>query len=199
MAARRQNPSPPLHQENRNSNKWQGKAKGLVPMIVNSTVWTTENCNRLRQWWEQDGLSCGQISACFGQIGWKITRNSIISKVHRLKLKAPENKKTLLRELRVRRMKVQSAAKLREASKPKIPPPSQPKVTIMMDNHVSNAVLLKQSQEGQCKAVLGYIRGRCEDAVYCGEPTIAVIRNGREVQSSWCKHHHSIYTVESKR
>jgi GcrA cell cycle regulator len=47
----------------------------------NSMKWTPEQEAQLRQLWEVDGLSSGDIAWTFG-----VTRNSIIGKVHRLGL-----------------------------------------------------------------------------------------------------------------
>lgn len=71
------------------------------------SVWTDERTELLRQLWS-DGLSCSQIAA---QIGNGVSRNAVISKVHRLGLfgrKKPisQREKTKRVIIRPRRKKV---------------------------------------------------------------------------------------------
>lgn len=62
-----------LYEQRRTPNTWKNSA---------TSPWTPELCGRLTVLWAE-GLSCSQIAAALG-VG--ITRNSVIGKVHRLKL-----------------------------------------------------------------------------------------------------------------
>lgn len=170
------------------------------------TVWSQDNCNRLRQWWEVDGLIARQVANKFREIGCDVTRNAVIGKVHRMKLVQPASKAESLRNVHTQTLKIArrqkngvvqrlDARKLMEVhvtmstKKSSVPAPDG-----------SKAVLLKHSKEGMCKAVIGYVGGKAEDAVYCGEDcAVHVTSTGRMVPTNWCKYHKSLYMTEARR
>ena len=168
-------------------------------MKILDTVWTTANCEKLRNWWEVDGKTAPEIMAELGQLGYRVTKNAIIGKVNRMKLRAATSKKGLSFEKRSAHMKAANARKrdkraafLHKTFEP-LPPP-EPPITATNPPKGKKAVLLKDSKSGQCKAIIGYIEGKMEYAVYCGEATPAFRnRDNKLVHTNWCPYHVSIY------
>src|SRR6266851_2509575 len=160
MAAGLPNPPPSLHQENTSADPRQGQAKGLVPMKL--TVWNEANCNRLRQWWEVDGLIARQVADKFREIGCDVTRNAVIGKVHRMKLMQPASKVETLRNGHAQILK-DTRAKQNGVAVPKLDARKLMEVHVTMSTKKtsvaapdgSKAILLKHSKEGMCKAVIG--------------------------------------------
>src|SRR5712671_4991515 len=151
-------------------------------MKIVDTVWTTANCEKLRNWWEIEGKTSPEIVAELGKLGYRVTRNSIIGKVHRMKLVAPPIKAGLTTERRsaaikaaiAKRREKQAAFLMREKKFNPQPLP-EPPISATNPPKGNRAVLLKDSKEGQCKAIIGYIDGKMENAVYCGEATPAFL------------------------
>src|SRR6267154_4489345 len=104
MAAGLPDPPPSLDQKNTGFDPRQGQTQGLVPMKL--TVWNEANCNRLRQWWEVDGLIARQVADKFREIGCDVTRNAVIGKVHRMKLMQPASKVEALRNVHSETLKL---------------------------------------------------------------------------------------------
>jgi hypothetical protein len=50
-------------------------------------------------------------------------------------------------------------------------------------------VRLMDARYGQCRAILGYIGGRCVDAVICARPVVPT--------TSWCPGHHALYVQQA--
>jgi len=176
-------------------------------MKIVDTVWTEANCEKLRNWWEIEGKTSPEIVAELGKLGYRVTRNSIIGKVHRMGLVAAPTKAGITTKRRSAYMKAASAKRrekqaaflMREKKFNPVAPP-EPPISATNPPKGKRAVLLKDSKEGQCKAIIGYIDGKIENAVYCGERTPPhVTREGRLVHSSWCPYHVSIYTNEVKK
>jgi hypothetical protein len=57
-------------------------------------------------------------------------------------------------------------------------------------------VLLTNHQKGQCRAVIDYENGELGKAIMCGEATTLKLDGTR---SSWCAHHHELYTYGEGR
>lgn len=172
-------------------------------------VWNENNRKQLRQWWEQDGYTLGRISEEFAAIGWTINKNQIIGKVFRMKLKPPDWK---AKALRARSAEIVAISNIVRNIQPprKIPnktvyirgkkykavPSKEVIVADVPKPSGSKAVLLKNSKEGQCKAIIGYVHGKLENAVYCGEDT-PLMKNG--AFAPWCPKHHAKYTTEGRK
>lgn len=174
----------------------------------NTGVWNETTREQLRKWWEQSGYTLGRISDEFAAIGWTINKNQIIGKVWRMKLKPPEWKAKVLREHSARTIAISNiVCHLRpgvrtpnrhvyiRGKKYKAVPSKEIIVTDIPKVGSSKAVLLKHSKEGQCKAIIGYVHGKLENAVYCGEDTL-LLKNG--VHAPWCPKHHAKYTTEGR-
>jgi hypothetical protein len=185
--------------------------------------WNNDLCALLRQWWEIDGMTSRQVSAKFGEKGYNVTRNAVIGKVHRMGLVAPDSKKEIIHEILSQRAKVANVAKARlmvmrvakvKSVTPRLFTFRRLDARKLMEVHVtigssrkgegpvpdgSKAVLLKDAPDGVCKAIIGYVGGEASMAVYCGEPAIITRRNGREVHTSWCSYHASIYQTEPRK
>jgi hypothetical protein len=168
-------------------------------------VWSVYTEDLLRNWWEVDNLTTAEISIKFGQLGLHITRNAVISKIHRLKLtirspgkkearlndRIAENAKTIHRMKDVK-PKIQITIK-----PPRFNSTKEGRASVSSGKpDGSRNILLKDSQDGMCKYIVGYVGGRCEYAVYCGEPTKAVAKGKH---APWCRFHHSICTQEARR
>lgn len=175
-------------------------------------VWTRDNCERLRHWWEEDGLPASQVSAKFGQIGYNITRNAVIGKVHRMGLVEPEKKAEVIKANHSQRAKVLNTVRA-ERKEPKVAyqrvdAQGLMEVRVTMNTKRgstappdgSKATLLKHSKDGTCKAIIGYVGGKLENAVYCGEDCVPhYTSTGRQVPTSWCGFHKAIYMTEPRR
>jgi len=176
-------------------------------MKILDTVWTTTNCELLRNWWEVEGKSAPEIMAELGQLGYRVTKNAVIGKVHRMRLVAPPARAGLTTQGRSASMKAaiakrrekQAAFLMREKKfNPVVPP--EPPISATNPPKGKKAVLLKDSKAGQCKAIIGYIDGKLENAVYCGEATPAFRnRENKIIHTSWCPYHVSIYTSEVRK
>jgi hypothetical protein len=161
----------------------------------------------MRQWWEVEGLTAGRIVQNLGKMGYTVTRNAVIGKVHRLKLVAPEWKAEKLRNhqsgLRAIRHRKTAKNVVRQIIiRGKKWNPIKHKEAVVSSSDVapdgSKRVLLKDSKPGQCKYIVGYLNGRCEDAVFCGEKTSVIVREGRKIATPWCPHHAAICITEPK-
>lgn len=167
--------------------------------------WTKENCDRLRTWWEISGYTCGRIVAEYGSFGYVVTTNAVIGKVHRMKLKPPEWKAEKVRKrcseiIKARNRMAPPERQVIIMGKKYNPRKPTVKVSLTHDKPDENqATLLKHSKDGYCKAIIGYVGGKLEDAVYC-HVKVAIVKDkyGHDMDSSWCPYHRSIYIVESK-
>jgi len=181
-----------------------------------STVWTERNCALLTEWWTVEGLTSYEIANRFRGLGYIFTRNAIIGRVHRMKLVAPESKNKAISEKRSKRATISNLKKankvkyvfvggkkfnpLRERSAASPLRQNGKAATVISPTIGDKAILLKHSKAGQCKAILGYVDGKLEDAVYCGEKVAhPVIRGGERITYSWCDYHKSIYLTGAKR
>ncbi len=183
------------------------------------TVWNKANCDRLRKWWEVDGMIARQVADKFREIGCDVTRNAVIGKVHRMKLKQPASKVETLRNTHSQTLKHIRAQQKNGAAVPadlssRRLENSGLDARKLMEVHVtmstkkssvpapdgSKAILLKHSKDGQCKAIIGYVGGKAEDAVYCGEDCVVHrTSTGRVVPTNWCPFHKSLYMTEPRR
>jgi hypothetical protein len=161
--------------------------------------WSAENCARLQQWWEVDGCTCPEIEKRFGVLGYLIGCNAIAGKVFRMKLKPPDWKAGKVRERASKTARRRLPPRQIIVRGKKYNPSRYQEVAVPAEKpDGSKNVLLKRSRSGQCKYIVGYVGGRCEDAVYCGERTETIIRNGRQTRLPWCCYHRGICTVESR-
>jgi hypothetical protein len=138
--------------------------------------WTEDRVAQLRRLWEVDGHSAGQIATMMGDV----TRNSVLSKVHRLKLVAPKDKAGPP----AGRLPP-SAAKAAPEGEPapwrdkgyRTKPPSR--------GWASGAGLTDRSPFPTCQ----YLRGEARDRDFCGA---AVLERPDGRRSSYCPEHHAL-------
>jgi hypothetical protein len=165
-----------------------------------------KNVELLRKWWGDEGLPASRISANFQKLGLAITKNAIIGKVHREKILPPKWKKAVQSDAKKQRV---SIANKKRAKEPVVRfvlingkrfHPSHKEITMTQGSqNSSRSVLLKDTKEGECRAIIGYQNGQAALAVCCGKPTVLARRNGGVVMTSWCADHHAKYTMEAKR
>ncbi len=178
--------------------------------MINSPTFSpwfdAKNSELLHQWWSIDGLPASKIVGRFKELGVVVTKNSVIGRIHRAGLKPPEWKPKAQREA----AKQREGTKNRERTKKSIIQyvvidgkryhPKHKEITMTNEEpRGDKSVLLKDSRDGQCKAIIGYKDGKAALAVYCGQDTVPSIRYGRVVMTSWCAHHLMKYTTEAKR
>ena len=171
------------------------------------TIWTERNCALLTEWWTIEGLTILEISNRLKGLGYIVTPNAVIGKIYRMRLVAPESKRRAISERRSKRATISNAKRANKVKyvfvggKKFNPHPTKCKVkSAILPPSGDKAILLKHSKSGQCKAILGYVDGKLEAAVYCGEKVAhPTIRGGERISYSWCPYHKSIYLVEPKR
>lgn len=166
------------------------------------SVWDDTATNLLKSM-HQDGASAGVISKELIAKGYNFSRNAVIGKKNRLSLPPPPAE-AIHKKLKSQRQILSGKI---SASRPKFifhrRPQSLGAHAIAEDLHMdasnhtgSNAILLTQSRDGQCRAIIGYEDGELAKAIICGDPTPVKLRRGRYVTSSWCVHHNELYTQE---
>jgi hypothetical protein len=174
--------------------------------MTNPTPWddaSMEVLKRLRA----EGYSCGSIAEELKSKGYNFSRNAVIGKMHRLNLPPPPNEVV---EKRLKRQRQVTAGKI--AARPaKVKfiwhrkPQSLGAQAVMeipameVSNPTgSNAILLTDSRDGQCRAIVGYENGELSKAIICGDPTPLKLRRGKYIRISWCAHHNDLYTQEDR-
>lgn len=163
---------------------------------ANVAVWASEeNIELMKAWW-LEGLSGAVIVDKFAAMGVTVTRNAIFGKVHRMGLIRHDSINHVIkpRAPRVYKPRVKGTIRYRNP----ITVEQDNREDVMSSNpNPTKRVLLRQIEDGRCKAIIGYLNGVIADAVCCGEDAPLVIKKGRVVHSSWCPHHHEIYTTKS--
>ncbi len=164
--------------------------------VVNA--WTQENVSLLKEWWE-GGLSSGAIEKKFQELGYPITRNAVIGKVHRLKIKPPEAKQIRRPPVRnVKRAARAASAINRSPFRAKLFSDIKKGEPIMIkEPDPGRQVLLRETKDGHCRAIIGYRNGVLADAICCGNHAPWIVNSqGKIVQSPWCDFHRKQYIVE---
>ena len=161
--------------------------------------WTDAKVLALEKLWES-GASATLIADELSKDGSKITRNSVIGKVHRLGLtrEKPIPNKT------VRRKRINgSRTRITNSSRPR----PAPKAPTMRPHHLidevrlpdpKNRVPLLMARDHHCRAIVDYEGGLKEKAICCGETTPWIALNGIKRRSSWCNYHRKLYLTPPK-
>lgn len=171
--------------------------------MTNPTPWDDASLELLKQL-RVEGYTSGAIAKELNDRGYKFTRNAVIGKMHRLQLPLPPKEvepKALKRERAITVAKIVSNPKFIFHRKPQSL--GAHAVAEALDMEASNltgstAILLSQSRDGQCRAIIDYENGELAKAIICGAPTPVKLRRGRYVTSSWCQHHNELYTIEDR-
>ena len=159
-----------------------------------SNVWTEEKLELLKALFEE-GLSSGNIANAFNQKGFPATRNSICGKLHRLGWADSDKPKRAVKDK-------PAAPDPHKIKKPKPAPQSLSAAKVETGPKVLQGrppVLLRETGDDDCRAIVGYGNGQLSEAYCCGEKTILKMVRGRMVRAPWCEYHNRIYTVEEKR
>lgn len=154
-----------------------------------------------------EGCSAGIISNTLMSKGYDFSRNAVIGKKSRLGLPKPEE--GVRHQVLALRKNRQSINGKVAVARPKFfitrkPQPlgaeatGQPQDIVDSNPTGSNAILLSQSRDGECKAIIGYEDGDLSKAIVCGEQTPWRFKRGKYYRSSWCQHHHELYTQEDR-
>lgn len=173
-----------------------------------NSPWNKETEGLLKDWWENEGLFASEISALMGSKGYRISRNAVIGKVNRLKLEHPKEKvKKRLHDKMSQQAKALNVAKaakvlvvMRGGKKFNPNRPKEVRMSISKPEG-SNAVLLKNSRDiGICKYIIGYVDGKMENAVFCGDPTTTATSSlGITKTASFCEKHKKICYTEARK
>jgi len=168
-----------------------------------SAIWDDTSIDILKQH-HADGYSAGAISNILISKGYNFSRNAVIGKKNRLGLPPPPN------DVSHKVIKLNRSIQLKQVkTKPKFIWHRRPQslgahaamenVNMKANNLPgTNAVLLTQSRDGQCRAIIGYDNGELGRAIICGDPTPAKLVKGRYVTGSWCAYHNELYTQEDR-
>lgn len=159
-------------------------------------VWTDERQQVLTSLWA-DGLSCSQIALAmneqFGSAGAVFTRNSIIGKVHRMKLSRRAYTHSQIAALGARALKprrVRTAAlergvvqRVRNRTAPARKPVAfEPRVVPQTPPDPALQVTLMDRTAHQCGFVIGEPHGG--STLMCGTP--------KPLEANWCAYHKAI-------
>ena len=156
--------------------------------------------------WAQ-GHAASYIADKIAETGLPATRNSVIGKIHRMQLPVPEKKLSPRGAPRIIRVKeaamTKKKVKVTRSTPANFRPdsilnyqPERPHIQFKLsaariaEPDPACEVLLLDSQDGQCKAIVRYKDNDKAKAVYCGMPSPwTVTSDGLRVPSSWCNHH----------
>ena len=164
--------------------------------MASNNKWAKDDIETIRRLVAK-GLTAQQISKQF----YKVTRNAIIGVCFRNGITFPKSsmvgkpskekmranlirqKALLLKEKRAERRRQLRAWKTMSPEPEQVKPPTfypEPKA-----NTESQLKTFMEIRSGDCRAIIGDVSGI--DTIYCA----AAVKDG----SSWCNHHHKIFTV----
>lgn len=166
---------------------------------MNGIPWTEKEISLLTKLWER-GLSASLIAQEFRTLGYKFTRNSVVGKLHRLGLK--ESNRLIEPDVvgvPIRKRVNGSAPRVKIRKKPtpsSAKRPDQGKRSPMINPRPESRVLLTQTNDSHCRAIIGYENGEAARAVCCGEETVWSEFRGKRRRLSWCEYHYKLYLTE---
>ena len=180
-------------------------------MVSLTPSWMTEdNIKLMISLWEQ-GATAEEIAHRISARGYKVTRNAVIGKAHRLNLlHNVVNKPEKARQVPKRRAAPKSVPKKilklpigqrKHAYKRLIKEKNGHRNggEIMKKPDPTKQILLTETEEGHCRAIVGYRNNELAKAICCGEDAIAIIQHGKITKSPWCAYHHEKYTTEPRK
>lgn len=173
-----------------------------------NSPWNDETERWLKDCWEVEGLFASEVAAMMNGKGYNVTRNAVIGKVHRMRLEHPREK--MKEKLHQRASQMAKALNVAKAAKVLVVMrggkkfnPNRPKeVRVSMSKpDGNNNVLLKNSRDiGICKYIVGYVDGKLENAVFCGNPTATATSSlGITKTASFCEKHKKICYTEARK
>lgn len=177
--------------------------KGDAMKVV--SAWTEENVKLLKRWWES-GMTAQRIAEEFQKLGFNITKNSVIGKVHRCQFRHDPEQGRKYRPKPTPRIKKQPTARflvhgnvIAYGHKHVISNHKEPDMVKAPDP--TKQVLLTETTEGDCRAIVGYRNNELGQAICCGEKTPWVLneRERKLARSPWCQHHREIYIKRDVR
>ena len=173
--------------------------------------WTDKEVDLLKTFWDRN-WSAEIIAEEFGKLGYKFTRNSVVGKLHRLGLSKKDRQvpgqavkimtKRGLQTFGGRPKRIRHPTQSQFKKQP-IPPkaqrPDEGKSSYMGTPRADRRVLLIDTNETHCRAIVGYEGGQAARAVCCGEVTAWSTYKGVLRRLSWCEHHRKLYLTEPHR
>ena len=165
--------------------------------MVPAQAWKEDKINLLERLWHA-GYTCSAVAEEMQKSGYNVTRNAVIGKVHRMGFTRIPGKKVI---------KKQRAKPKQNGHKPVfLPRPDGIRVidqwhkgATMKEPEAKKRLLLTQTKEGDCRAIIGYRNGQLGEAICCGEVTPWVQNRLKLVRSPWCEYHRNIYVQKETR
>jgi len=170
--------------------------------MIAANSWKDEHIELLKVWWEK-GYTSNNIAHRFSEVGYKVTRNAVIGKVHRLGLcgrRTQKDKPAPQRTIQLQPKKVPRPVVPFRTRHPSGFYIRRGRDDVIEKPNPANQVSLLETQEDHCRAIIGYRDGKASEAVCCGGLAVWVLdEKGRKKRSPWCKYHNHAYTSEGKR
>lgn len=160
-------------------------------------LWEPARIDILRKLWVQ-GYTASAIAKTLADKGYRVSRNAVIGKVHRMGLERDGTKKppkmprapyytpSVFLPVPDGIKVIKKAHRLRKGG-------------TMPEPDGSKRMLLTQTNEGNCKAIIGYQNGLLAEAICCGHPTPWVQNKNKLMRSPWCEYHRGLYIQKEPR
>lgn len=178
--------------------------------MPNPTPWDDTSLEILKRL-HAEGYSAGLISKELISKGHNFSRNAVIGKKSRLGLPPPDDELPHVKITLAANKKLKAERKVQQGkiSSPKFVWHRRPQSLgaqaavevphmVASNDTESKAILLTKSEDGQCRAIVGYENGELGKAIVCGKPTPFKVRRGRLIRISWCQNHYELYTQEDR-
>jgi hypothetical protein len=171
---------------------------------VPDLVWSPNLCELLKKCWEVEGYTASRTALEFQLLGYNVTKNAIIGKVNRLQLTSPVKKRKMLSERDRQVYKATNAIRKKgpvtARDKKRKPPRALNTAMSRANPNGSHNIHILHAKDNQCKFIVGYIEGRCSDAIYCGAPvTVVMTSSGYPMKVSYCEHHTALCITPAAR
>ena len=167
--------------------------------MIPALAWAEQKTELLKKLWTA-GFSSGSIVKVMADNGYSVTRNAVIGKVNRLGLIRDPGKITRKRPPR-RKLKAKSKQKtiiLPNYERGVLVVKHTSKGSDMKGPNEAKNVLLTETKDGDCRAIVRYRNDLLAEAVCCGEQTPWIENKGRLVRSPWCLYHREKF-IDRKR
>ena len=167
------------------------------------TPWTDDLISALNDLWIK-GRSTRQISEEFQSLGYNISRNAVIGKVHRLGLHKvvreaqPKNTPNVVKNVVKKKPQSNSFNPWVRRNPAKTNGHSNEILAMVKSTKpdVAKRILLVETRDNHCRAIVDYVDNKLANAICCGEDKVWVrSSSGHDKLSSYCRHHHALHTM----